>query len=288
MAIDPLTLVDSVHLTVSDLDRATHFYEERIGLVRHELDRGADRREGATAAMGVAGRTLLILHESRNAQRPRRTTGLYHFAILVPSRVELSRAFRHLIETRTPMQGYSDHAVSEALYLADPDGNGIEIYRDRPREQWPFVDGALQMDSRPLDVENLIGEPDSSPAWTGMSAGTRIGHIHLHVGHLEEGERFYRDALGFDLIMRYAGTASFLSAGGYHHHVAINTWAGQGAPTPPPGAIGLHHFVIAVPTREALAAVGRNLAATATTFTGGDDHIEVSDPAGNRIVVTIS
>ena len=281
MAIDPSTRIDSVHLTVSDLDRSVRFYEERIGFVRHRLERGSE----PVATMGVDGATLLVLHESRNAVRPRRTTGLYHFAILVPSRGDLSRSFRHLIERRTHMQGYSDHAVSEALYLSDPDGNGIEIYRDRPRDQWPWVNGELQMDTRPLDVQNLIADPAGQSAWAGMPAGTRIGHIHLHVARLEEGERFYRDALGFDLILRYAGTASFLSAGGYHHHVAINTWAGEGAPPPPPGAIGLRHFVVSVPTRDALAAVGRNLAATATTFTGGDDQIEVQDPSGNSIVV---
>jgi catechol 2,3-dioxygenase len=284
MAIDPATHVDRVHLTVADLDRSVRFYEERIGLVRQAFE----RRDEPVAAMGVPGGTLLVLHESRTAPRARRTTGLYHFAILVPSRGDLSRAFQHLIERRTHMQGYSDHAVSEALYLADPDGNGIEIYRDRPREQWPWENGVLQMDSRPLDLQNLIGDPAGGGAWSGMPAGTRIGHIHLHVSHLDEGERFYRDALGFDLILRYAGTASFLSAGGYHHHVAINTWAGEGAPPPPPGAIGLRHFVLAVPTRDALAAVGRNLAATATTFTGGDDQIEVADPSGNRILVTIA
>ena len=278
MAIDPSTRIDSVHLTIRDLDRSRRFYEERIGF--SHLD-----RDGSVATMGVPGTPLLVLHESPNAPTPRRTTGLYHFAILVPSRGDLSRAFQHLIETRTPMQGYSDHAVSEALYLADPDGNGIEIYRDRPRDQWPFVNGELQMDSRPLDLQNLIADPDGAAAWTGMPAGTHIGHIHLHVAHLGEGERFYRDGLGFDLTQRYAGTASFLSAGGYHHHVAINTWAGEGAPPPPPGAIGLHHAVISVPTREALAAVGRNLAASATTFAGSQDQIEVADPSGNRILI---
>ena len=285
MAIDPSTRIDSVHLTVSDIDRSVRFYEERIGFQRQH----SERRDGSSiAAMGVTGTTLLVLHESPTAVRPRRSAGLYHFAILVPSRGDLSRAFRHLIERRTNMQGYSDHAVSEALYLADPDGNGIEIYRDRPREQWPWVNGELQMDTRPLDVQNLIADPDGQAAWTGMPEGTRIGHIHLHVSHLNEGERFYRDALGFDLILRYAGTASFLSAGGYHHHVAINTWAGEGAPPPPPGAIGLHHFVVTVPNRDALAEVGRNLAATATTFTGSDDQIDVSDPAGNGVVVKIA
>jgi catechol 2,3-dioxygenase len=279
MAIDSSTRIDSVHLTVRDLDRSLRFYEERVGFVR--LD-----RDDLVATMGVSGTPLLVLHESRDAPTPRRkTTGLYHFAILVPSRGDLSTAFQHLIETRTPMQGYSDHAVSEALYLADPDSNGIEIYRDRPRDQWPFVNGELQMDSRPLDLQNLIADPDGASVWAGMAAGTRIGHIHLHVAHLDQAERFYRDALGFDLTQRYAGTASFLSAGGYHHHVAVNTWAGEGAPPPPPGAIGLHHAVIRVPTSEALAAVGQSLSSSSISFTGNDHQIEVSDPSGNRIVI---
>ena len=278
MAIDPLASIDRVHLVVSDLDRSVRFYTERIGFVQHD-------RDGMTVSMGVPERVLLVLHESRNAPRPRKTTGLYHFAILVPTRGDLARAFRHLVETRTPMQGYSDHGVSEALYLADPDHNGIEIYRDRPRDQWPFVNDQLQLDTRPLDVQNLIADPDGGGTWSRMPAGTRIGHIHLHVGHVDEAERFYRDALGFDLIARYAGTASFLSAGGYHHHVAFNTWAGEGAPPPPPGAIGLHHFVISVPTRDALAEVEESLDAAGVAYTGNQREISVSDPAGNQIVI---
>ena len=279
MAIDPATSIDRVHLTVANLDRAVQFYTDRIGFIQHD-------RNGRTATMGVEGRPMLVLHESRTAQRPpRKSTGLYHFAILVPTRVDLARAFRHLIETRTAMTGYSDHSVSEALYLSDPDHNGIEIYRDRPRDQWPFVNGELQMDSRPLDLPNLIAEPGSDAAWTGMTAGTRIGHIHLHVAHLEEAERFYRDALGFDFIQRYAGCASFLSAGGYHHHVGINTWAGEGAPAPPPGAIGLHHVVFRVSSRDALAAVEDSLNAARVPYTGNENEIEVEDPSGNQVVI---
>ena len=278
MDIDAATAIDRAHLTVADLDRSVRFYTDRIGFV--PLD-----RDGLTVAMGVEGRPLLVLHESRTAQRPRRTTGLYHFAILVPTRGDLARAFRHLIEMRTPMQGYSDHAVSEALYLADPDHNGIEIYRDRPRHEWPFVNGQLQMDTRPLDVQSLAADPAGAGAWSRMPAGTTIGHIHLHVGHLAEAESFYRDALGFDLMARYAGSAAFLSAGGYHHHVAINTWAGEGAPPPPPGSIGLHHFVISVPTRDALASVEDNLSAARVPYTGNDHQIALSDPAGNQIVI---
>jgi catechol 2,3-dioxygenase len=279
MSIDRATHVDSVQLTVSDLDRSVRFYTERIGFVEHG-------RDGAVATMGAADRALLVLHESRSAPRARRTTGLYHFAILVPTRSDLARAFRHLVEAGTHFQGYSDHLVSEAIYLADPDGNGIEIYRDRPRDEWPFMDGRLQMGSLPLDIQNLVADAGTAP-WRGMPAGTFIGHVHLHVAHLDEGERFYRDALGFDLILRYAGTASFLSAGGYHHHVAINTWAGEGAPPPPAGAIGLHHVVLRVPSHDALAAVGDSLTNAGLTFSGDRDHISVSDPSGNVLEIVV-
>ena len=279
VAIDSAAAIDSVHLTVADLDRSVRFYTDRIGFT--QLD-----RVGTTATMGVEGRALLVLHESRTAPRARRSTGLYHFAILVPTRGDLARAFRHLVETRTAMSGYSDHGVSEAIYLGDPDHNGIEIYRDRPRHEWPFVDGQLQLYTQPLDVQNLVADPDGASPWAGMVAGTRIGHIHLHVAHLDEAEKFYRDAIGFDLIARYAGTASFLSAGGYHHHVAVNTWAGEGAPPPPAGAIGLHHFVISVPTHDALREVEDSLADAGVPYTGSQSEISVSDPSGNQIVLT--
>jgi catechol 2,3-dioxygenase len=183
------------------------------------------------------------------------------------------------------MHGFSDHGVSEAIYLSDPDGNGIEIYRDRPRAEWPVRDGALHMGSEPLDVDGLTAEPESSGAFAGLAAGTRIGHVHLHVSRLADAERFYTQALGFDLTQHYAGTAAFLSAGGYHHHVGINTWAGVGAPAPPAGAIGLKHVVIAVPTEAALTAVAQTLTSAGVAHDLSPRQLAVTDPAGNHIVM---
>ena len=136
--------------------------------------------------------------------------------------------------------GASDHLVSEALYLHDPDGNGIEIYRDRPREQWRFVDGELQMDTLPLDLDSVLGELSGADTGAhGMPAGTRIGHVHLNVANLSAAEDFYAGALGFDVTVRSYPGALFLSTGGYHHQIGVNTWAGEGAPAPPPGSLGL-------------------------------------------------
>ena len=166
------------------------------------------------------------------------------------------------------MQGFSDHHVSEALYLADPDGIGIEVYRDRPRDQWLGPDGRFHMTLDPLDVEGLLQEADadrraagasSSAEWAGLAPETTIGHVHLRVSFIEDSERFYREVLGFDLTQRYGESAIFLSAGGYHHHIAANVWAGIGAPRPPEGAIGLKHFEIVLPDATALADVARRI-----------------------------
>jgi catechol 2,3-dioxygenase len=290
MPIHPKAHIGAVHLTVADLERSLIFYRQQLGF--------ADvwRRDGS-AGLGVEDRVLLVLHESEHAPRPHRTTGLYHFAILVPSRLDLARSLRHFAEIGTRMQGFSDHRVSEALYLADPDGIGIEVYRDRPREEWRMSDGRLQMTTDPLDVESLLQEAEadakasgrpSGHSWTGLAPGTTIGHVHLHVSFIEDSEQFYREVLGFDLMQRYGESASFLSAGGYHHHIAVNVWAGIGAPQPPPGAIGLKHFEIVLPTAGALGDVARRVNAAGVAADIAEDVVRVSDPSGNRIeLITI-
>ncbi len=281
MPIHPQTHIGAVHLTVADLERSLIFYRQQLGFADVWL------RDGS-AGLGVADRVLLVLHESEHAPRPHRTTGLYHFAILVPSRLELARSLRHFAEIGTRMQGFSDHQVSEALYLADPDGIGIEVYRDRPREEWRTFGGRLQMTTDPLDVENLLQEAEadakaSGRPWSGLAPGTTIGHVHLHVSFIEDSEQFYREVLGFDLTQRYGESASFMSAGGYHHHIAVNVWAGIGAPHPPAGAIGLEHFEIVLPTATALDDVARRINAAGIAADIAEDVIRVSDPAGNRI-----
>jgi catechol 2,3-dioxygenase len=283
--VDAAAHIGAVHLTISNLDRSVAFYESRLGFAVH-------RRDVRKAALGAGGPDLLVLSESATAPRVRGTTGLYHFAILVPSRADLGRALRRLVDTRTVLQGASDHGVSEALYLADPDGNGIEIYRDRPREQWPFVRGLsagasakaeLRMGADPLDLDGILAEPDDGTN-DGLAGATVIGHVHLHVSHLDAAERFYVGVLGFDLMQRYGPSAVFVSAGGYHHHVAVNTWAGVGAPPPPAGAIGLDFFVVELPDTAALDEIAARLGAAGVPSERDDARtLRTHDPSGNAV-----
>lgn len=245
--LDPGASIGAVELAVSDLERSIEFYGSALGLRVHAREKGAAR-------LGAGGSDLLRLEEVPGARHTRHTTGLYHFAVLLPSRADLANALVRLAAARAPLGGASDHGVSEALYLSDPDGNGIEIYRDRPREEWPHAaDGSVSMSVDPLDLDELL-EASSAPrsdlragritldSLSPAPEGTRVGHVHLHVADLESSRHFYVDVLRFDLVTRYGDEALFVSAGGYHHHVGLNIWAGKGAPPPPPGAAGLRWF----------------------------------------------
>ena len=281
-SIDARTRIGAVHLNVSDLGRSVRFYESHLGFKLHRSD---DR----FSSLGAGGPDLLVLSECEKAPRVRGTTGLYHFAVLVPSRIELARSLRRLIETDTLMQGFADHGVSEAMYLADPDGNGIEIYRDRPRVEWPMAEGRLRMTADPLDLEGILSELQGrEDSWPGLARETRIGHVHLHVSRLADAEAFYVGTLGFDLTQRYGPSALFVSAGGYHHHIGLNTWAGVGAPPPPPGAIGLRHFVVRLPDRPALDRVAARIGAAGIAVEDVDVEggLLVRDPAQNAILLT--
>jgi catechol 2,3-dioxygenase len=231
--------IGQVSLTVGNLERSVAFYRDVLGF--HE-----SKRDGGISYLGAAGGgTLLELHELPGAiAKPRRSAGLYHFAILVPSRAALGRSLRRLTERRWPMTGASDHLVSEALYLNDPDGLGIEIYRDRPRGEWPVRNGQLQMATDPLDLQAVHDEPGAETAWGGLESGTAIGHVHLHVPHLDTAEALYCGRIGFEPMVRGYPGALFVAAGGYHHHLGLNTWIGIGAPPPPEEAVGLLSFTI--------------------------------------------
>lgn len=282
-SIHPETILGSVHLTISNLDRSVAFYRDVIGL-------GLLRREDETALLTADGATsLVVLTESPGARpKPARATGLYHFAILVPTRLDLARSLRRLVEARYQLQGASDHLVSEALYLADPDGNGIEIYADRPRSAWPRINDLLQMATEPLDLEGLLAElaQDARPR-EGVPLQTRIGHIHLHVADLRQAEAFYRGALGFDLVLRYGGSATFLSAGGYHHHIGLNTWAGAGAPPPPSEAVGLRSFTIVLPDDRELQRVIGRLRESGIVFDERADAVSLRDPSENGMLLVV-
>ena len=276
--IPPSTHIGAVHLTIADLDRSIRFYELHVGLTVH-------RRERSTAWLGAGGRDLLVLVQSEQAPRVVGTTGLYHFAILVPTRADLARALRRLVASGTVMQGAADHGVSESLYLADVDGNGIEIYRDRPRSEWPFVNGQLRMGADPVDFDHLLAEASAGQASASVPPGTVIGHVHLHVAHLAEAEQFYVGVLGFELTQRYGPSALFVAAGGYHHHIGVNTWAGVGAPPPPPGAIGLRHFDVMLPSEAAVADMMLRVRPAGIPIESADGGFVVKDPSGNTLRV---
>ena len=280
-SIHPNTTVGPVYLTVSDLDRSELFYRDTIGFK-------VLQRQDDTLVLAADGAPLLALTGQPGAhRRPPRTTGLYHFAILVPSRADLARSLRRLAEMRWPLGGASDHLVSEALYLDDPDGNGIEIYCDRPRETWPRLAGQVQMAVDPLDLDGLLTELDrDNRPWSGLAPGTSIGHIHLHVADLRAAEAFYHGVLGFDIMARYAASALFISAGGYHHHIGLNIWAGIGAPPPPPDAAGLRYFAIQLPNRDELERLADRVRQAAIAVEQNHAGVMVHDPSQNRVLLT--
>jgi catechol 2,3-dioxygenase len=264
-----------VRLQVADLDRSLAFYDGVLGL--RVIDRSA-----TGAVLGAHGddRALVELQE-RPGARPtpqRGRLGLYHFAILLPDRPALGRFLRHLSETGT-RAGAGDHLVSEALYLQDPDALGIEVYADRPRSSWQRVGRELMIATDPVDVDGLVRAAGDA-RWTGMPAGTTIGHVHLHVGSIEEAAAFFSEALGFDRITwRYPG-ALFLGAGGYHHHLGTNTWAGRGAAMPTAEDARLLEWTIELPDLASLTA-----AAESITRAGYAAEL-VQDPNGAPEVTT--
>lgn len=280
-AIHPDTSMGAVHLTVRDLEGSLGFYQQRLGLTVRD-------RQPGTVRLGVGEADLVVLHGRPDAPRLRGTTGLYHFAILLPSRGELARMLAHFLATRMHLQGAADHLVSEALYLTDPEGNGIEVYRDRPREQWPLEDGGVRMATDPLDLDDLLGEGASAPPWPGLPAGSRIGHVHLRVSRLDEAARFYSDVLGFGRTARLGDSALFLSAGGYHHHLGLNTWAGEGAPPPPPGAAGLDHFEVALPDQAERQRVVARARAAGAAVEDTEEGPSLRDPSSNRLVLSVA
>ena len=275
-SIHPDTALGSLHLTVSELGRSREFYERAVGLSAVELDDGS-------IGVGVdRAQPLVVLHGDASAPPlNRRATGLFHLAILVPSRRDLAFALARLAEARWPLDGASDHLVSEALYLSDPDGNGIEIYRDRPREQWPQRDGHLEMATLPLDLDGVLGElAGASDLQRSAPSGTRIGHVHLQVSDLAQAEDFYSGLLGFDVMVRGYPGALFVSAGGYHHHLGLNTWHSAGSSPPPPGAIGLRHYEVVLPSSEALDAIVARMRRAGVPVAEHADGVMVRDPSG--------
>jgi catechol 2,3-dioxygenase len=279
-SIDPGTSMGAVRLAAADRDRLRDFYRDAIGLAELEP-------EDDVVRMGVGDEPLVELVEEPSAPpREAGTSGLFHLAILVPGRADLARALQRVAEARWRLSGASDHLVSEALYLSDPEGNGIELYRDRPREEWSVRDGQVQMATLPLDLDSVLGELRREDADTAMPPGTRMGHVHLNVGDIAAAEAFYSGALGFDVTVRGYPGALFVSAGGYHHHLGLNTWMGEGAPPPPPGTRGLRHFEIKLPGAAQLAAEEDRLREAGFEPRREGDRVLATDPSGNGVVLT--
>jgi catechol 2,3-dioxygenase len=275
------TRLGGVSLQVANLDRSLAFYQGTLGL-------RVLQRDDAHAILSAQGedRVLVELHELKGARPAGRAQrlGLYHFAILLPDRAALGRFVKHLAEVSLPA-GAGDHLVSEAFYISDPDGLGIEVYADRPRDTWQRRGRELVMATDPVAVDD-VARAAGDGVWTGMPAGTVMGHVHLHVGDLVQARAFFSEALGFDrMVWSYPG-ALFLAAGGYHHHLGTNTWAGSGAPLPREDDARLLEWRIELPDVDSIAAAGRSLAAAGFATDVNAGELLTTDPWGTRIRVS--
>jgi catechol 2,3-dioxygenase len=276
----PITFVAQVHIKVQDLQRSLAFYKDVIGFkVLSNTDR--------TAELTADGKTALLRIEQPENAEPKmgRTTGLYHFALLLPKRSDLAKIVRHFVEIGLQF-GSSDHLVSEALYLSDPDGNGIEIYIDRSPSDWTWKNGEVMMTVDPLDFPDLlsIGQQQS---WKGLPAGTVMGHIHLHVAELANTEKFYTEGLGFEAVCRYGTQALFISSGKYHHHIGLNTWNGVGAPQPSENSVGLQSFKLIFENEAAIVQAVDNLKKLGAAAAVENNQVITEDPSGNRIILGV-
>lgn len=273
------TRLGRARLQVTNLERSLAFYTDVLGF-------RVIAQHAGVARLGAHGDDRVIVELRSGAARPvphGGRQGLYHFAILLPDRAALGRFFVHLAAIGV-RAGASDHLVSEAIYLSDPDGLGIEVYADRPRESWQHVDRELTMASVALDAR-AVAAAGGGVAWTGMPAGTTLGHVHLHVGSLDEARRFYHDALGLDLVVWSYPGALFFSAGGYHHHLGTNTWA-VGQPSAAADEARLTDWEIVLPDAEAVAAARASVAAGGRPPLDAPAGWTVDDPWGTRVWVT--
>lgn len=274
--------ITSVNLVVSNLGRSQEFYCDLLGF------HAAKKKNTLELYAKKDHPPLLVLIENKNAvPKPQWSTGLYHVAILFPNRKELARIFKRLYQNQWQFQGFADHGVSEALYLADPDGNGIELYADRPMEQWKREHGEMVMFTKSLDLENLLNElPDEPNDWAGIPEDTTIGHVHLQVSDLIKAEQFYHNILGFEVTARSYPGALFLAADGYHHHVGLNTWNSRGASAPPPDAVGLLSYEISLRDTSAKAALLNRAYRANITIKEYSNSLLIQDQDGIKIFIS--
>ncbi|WP_347861878.1 VOC family protein [Salimicrobium sp. PL1-032A] len=277
----PVTFVKDVTIRVADLKKSIPFYKDVIGL--KVLDQNDDKAD--LTADGIS--TLLSLEEiGEPVPKQRGRSGLYHFAILLPDKADLAAVVRHFAEERIPI-GSADHLVSEALYLNDPDGNGIEIYTDRDPSGWVWNEDQIAMTVDPLNFEQLLEAGREGVSWNGLPEETVMGHIHLHVSDLQEAEKFYIRGLGFEVVNRFGDQTLFLSDGGYHHHIGLNTWAGTGVPATSPESPGLESYTIVLPDQEKRKDTIRRIEGLGVEVVKEGEAFVMTDPSGNRIRLVV-
>jgi catechol 2,3-dioxygenase len=269
--------IGAIGLLARDLDRLADFYQKLLGLTVFE-------RTDRVARLGVGDVTLIEIEHRPNAKPDDPSqAGLYHTAFLMPTRADHARWILHIARNRVPITGASDHGVSEAFYLDDPEGNGIEVYNDRPQERWQREDGLIVMQTKPLDVQAILTEADSRNAdYPAAPGGLRIGHVHLRVGNVEQAEAFYRGPIGLDLTRRRGG-ATFMSSGGYHHHVGANVWHSEGSGRRDPDRAGLAWFSMEIPNAASVDTLSGKLLQAKAPIDHTPGGIETADPWGTRI-----
>ncbi|WNS75444.1 VOC family protein [Bacillus sp. DTU_2020_1000418_1_SI_GHA_SEK_038] len=277
----PTTFVGHVKVKVENLQRSIQFYIDVLGFDILE-------QTTTTVELTTDGKTSFLSLEQPENVIPKqgRTTGLYHFAILLPTQSDLANIVVHLVDKGVRF-GSSDHLVSEALYLHDPDGNEIEIYRDRAPSEWNWKDDEVAMAVDPIDFKNLLKHVTPDKTWRKMPAETVMGHIHLHVSELKKTEEFYVKGLGMDVVNRYGEQALFLSYGKYHHHLGVNTWNGVGAPAPAKNSVGLESYTLIFDNEEARQQTVANLKKIGAEVLEENNHFITFDPSGNAIKLAV-
>lgn len=274
--------VTEIHLKVEDIDRSLSFYQDIMGfkILRNEEKLAVLSADGITPLITIEQPVDVI------AKIPRRT-GLYHFAILLPTRASLGLFIKNIIKTRYPITGGSNHGVSEAVYLQDPDDNGIEVYVDSDLDTWRWHNERLEMVNKPMDYEGIVAEAGDLE-WEGIPRETIMGHIHLHVADLNKSMIFYIDGLGFDLIQEMQNTAVFTSSGGYHHHIAFNIWNGKGAKALPDNSVGMKYYSLIFPDEKSRAKGIERLDELGFPVMHKENNIFVRDPSDNLIELQVN
>lgn len=275
----PNLFIQNVTLKVSNLSRSIDFYTEIIGF------RILQQEEGRVTLTADGQHALITLVEVPNAQFVRGATGLYHFALLLPSRKDLGNLIQHFIQKNVQI-GAGDHDVSEALYLSDPDGNGIEMYIDRPADTWKWdSNGQVYMTTDPVQFQSVLREADGT--WSGLPIDTVMGHIHLSVRNLQESEDFYTSLLDYAVVSRYGGQALFISTGGYHHHIGLNTWHSEGAEALPKDAVGIQSYTVQLPDQDYAVNLKKRFVEQNMEIKEQENIFSIIEPNGIEVKFTI-